>query len=143
MGSARFKWALSTGLFCLGPSFASTSVTGTAPSGKESFQQQEAEALLALKQHSAGVDLLPAHGVGQQDVTPTTNIRSGSEDSSSVLSFTSSNSYTEVAWSPWTHHLAEPYRSALLKADSTQGDLENDVFMWTLPGDNGAVYEGR
>ena len=59
-----------------------------------------------------------------------------------VLSFTSSNEYPAITWSPWTH-LAEPHREAVLRAESTKGDPDNDVFVWTMPGENGASYEGR
>lgn len=64
------------------------------------------------------------------------------ESSSSPLSFTSSNRYPKITWSPW-EHLAEPYKEAVLKADSTAGSVEEDVFLWTIPDENGAVYEGR
>lgn len=65
-----------------------------------------------------------------------------SEGSASVLSFTTTNDYPQTTWSPW-EHIAEPYRETVLTADSTAGDIENDIFVWTLPSDNGAVYEGR
>lgn len=169
MASARFTWALLTCLLSLWPSFASISTHNTA-SKKESLPQQlQEEGSFTLRHHSPGVDFLPIHtpilspvaedqhGQGsiagsatrtaggtpdQQEATSTDKLPSGVIESP-VLSFTSSNSYPEVAWSPWTHHLAEPYRTAVLKAYSTTGNSETDVFMWTLPGENGAVYEGR
>lgn len=61
---------------------------------------------------------------------------------SSVLSFTSTNSYPATTWSPW-NHIAEPFREAVLSAESTDGDPENDIFIWTLPGENGASFQGR
>lgn len=67
---------------------------------------------------------------------------SGASGSSSVLSFTSTNEYPPITWSPWIN-LAEPHREALLRADSTEGDAEKDVFVWTLPEEGGAAYEGR
>lgn len=60
----------------------------------------------------------------------------------SFISFTSKNSYPDITWSPWSH-LAEPHRETTLRADSTLGDLDNDVFVWTMPGENGASFEGR
>ena len=66
----------------------------------------------------------------------------GESDDASPLSFTSSNLYPAVVWSPWKQ-LAEPYREAILVAYSTLGDPEHDLFMWTLPTENGATYEGR
>lgn len=66
----------------------------------------------------------------------------GESDGASPLSFTSSNLYPAVIWSPWKQ-LAEPCREAILVANSTQGDPEHDLFMWTLPTENGATYEGR
>lgn len=169
MASARFTWALLTCLLCLWPSVASISA-GNAASKKESLpQQSQEEGMFTLMHHSPGGDFLPIHtpiiapdaedqhGQGsiassstrtaggardQQEATSKDKGRSGVRESP-VLSFTSSNSYPEVAWSPWTHHLAEPYRTAVLKANSTTGNSESDVFMWTLPGENGAVYEGR
>ena len=68
--------------------------------------------------------------------------RLGESDGASPLSFTSSNLYPAVVWSPW-EQLAEPYREAVLVANSTLGDPEHDLFMWTLPTENGATYEGR
>ena len=59
-----------------------------------------------------------------------------------VVSFTSSNDYPEITWSPWTH-LAEPHRETVLRAESTTGDPDQDIFVWTMPGENGASYEGR
>lgn len=59
-----------------------------------------------------------------------------------VLTFSCTNDYDPIDWSPWPH-LAEPYRNAVLKADSEVGDVEKDVFMWSLPEEGGAVYEGR
>lgn len=67
----------------------------------------------------------------------------GADDSPSPLTFTSKNSYPPITWSPWTH-LAEPFRQAVLTAQSTVGDPDGgDVFIWTLPEENGAMYEGR
>ena len=66
----------------------------------------------------------------------------GGAGDGAVLSFTSSNEYPAITWSPWTH-LAEPHREAVLRAESTKGDPDNDVFVWTMPGENGASYEGR
>lgn len=74
------------------------------------------------------------------------NRRGGAQDvvaSPSGLSFTSTNLYPAITWSPWTA-LAEPYKEAVLRADSALGgDADKDVFMWTLPEENGAAYEGR
>lgn len=64
------------------------------------------------------------------------------DDSLSVLSFTGSNVYPAITWSPW-EHLAEPHREAVLTATSTAGDPDADLFMWTLPQESGAVFEGR
>lgn len=66
----------------------------------------------------------------------------GGDGAAVVVSFSSSNDYPEITWSPWTH-LAEPHRETLLRAESTTGDPDNDVFVWTMPGENGASYEGR
>lgn len=63
-------------------------------------------------------------------------------ESPSVLSFTSTNVYPAITWSPW-EHLAEPHREAVLTATSMVGDPDVDLFMWTLPQENGAVFEGR
>lgn len=68
--------------------------------------------------------------------------RCGESDAASPLSFISSNQYPAVEWSPWAQ-LAEPHREATLLASSMVGDPENDLFMWTLPTENGATYEGR
>lgn len=67
------------------------------------------------------------------------------EEADSPLSLSSTNEYPSVEWSPWSHHLAEPYREAVLKAESSVGNPESDLFMWTFPGpgEHGAVYEGR
>lgn len=68
--------------------------------------------------------------------------RSNEKDSDSPLSFSCTNNYPKVTWSPWSH-LAEPYREAKLIADSTVGDPENDIFTWILPSEEGAMREGR
>lgn len=60
----------------------------------------------------------------------------------SVVSFKSSNEYDDVTWSPWAH-IAEPYRETVLRADSTVGHPDEDVFIWTFPGEHEASYEGR
>lgn len=62
--------------------------------------------------------------------------------STPVLSFKSGNDYPPVDWSPWKH-LAEPYKETALKAKSTVGDPERDLFVWILEDENGAMYEGR
>lgn len=77
---------------------------------------------------------------GGIDITESTSYDSAS--ASSRLSFKSTNVYPAVTWSPW-EHIAEPYREAVLRADSTVGDPDGDLFMWTIPTENGAVYEGR
>lgn len=59
-----------------------------------------------------------------------------------VLSFTSTNHYDPVTWSPW-RHIAEPYREATLTASTAVGDPSRDVFSWTLPDENETVLEGR
>lgn len=59
-----------------------------------------------------------------------------------VLRFTSENEYEHVTWSPWKH-LAEPYREAVLTAESTVGDPLNDVFSWWFPEEGNVALEGR
>lgn len=80
-----------------------------------------------------------AAGYGGAGVAEAGSIAS---DGDRILSYTSKNSYPDITWSPWSH-LAEPYRETTLRADSTLGDLDNDVFVWTMPGENGASFEGR
>lgn len=59
------------------------------------------------------------------------------------LSFTCRNSYPIVTWSPW-EHLAEPHKEAFLTATTGRDSAEEEgVFVWTLPEENGAVFEGR
>lgn len=170
MASARFTSALLACLICLlWPSVATISAGSALPKKESLPQQHQEEGPFSLKHQSPGVGFLPIHppiisplaedqhGEGdtatsetrtaggrpdKEESTSTDNLRSGVIESP-VLSFTSSNSYPEIAWSPWTHHLAEPYRAAVLKANSSAGNLESDVFVWTIPGENGAVYEGR
>lgn len=60
-----------------------------------------------------------------------------------LLSLTCRNSYPIVTWSPW-EHLAEPYKEAFLTATAGRDAADEDgVFVWTLPEENGAVFEGR
>lgn len=59
-----------------------------------------------------------------------------------LLTFTSTNEYDPVNWSPWTH-LAEPWREATLTASTTLGDPEKDIFTWSIPDENGTILEGR
>ena len=83
------------------------------------------------------------HNQGTRDATAYDGSELSSEnDSDSPLSFSCTNHYPQVTWSPWDH-LAEPYREAKLIADSTVGDPENDIFTWILPSEGGAMREGR
>lgn len=82
------------------------------------------------------------HNQGTRDATADGSELSSENDSDSPLSFSCTNHYPKVTWSPWSH-LAEPYREAKLIADSTVGDPENDIFTWILPSEKGAVREGR
>lgn len=66
----------------------------------------------------------------------------GSQHGSPLLTFTSTNNYPPITWSPWSH-LAEPYREATLRADSNIGDPSKDTFTWSFPNEGGLVYEGR
>lgn len=66
----------------------------------------------------------------------------GSPNGEHILTFTSSNEYSRVSWSPWPH-IAEPYKKTKLKADSIIGNPNEDIFTWSLPAEGGVVYEGR
>ncbi|CAM9764660.1 unnamed protein product, partial [Ectocarpus sp. 4 AP-2014] len=64
------------------------------------------------------------------------------DEETSVLSLTATNGYPDIVWSPWAH-LAEPHRATVLRAESQVGNPNDDVFLWTIPNENGASFEGR
>lgn len=66
----------------------------------------------------------------------------GHDEETSVISLTATNGYPDVVWSPWAH-VAEPHRASVLRAESEVGNPDEDVFLWTLPSENGASFEGR
>ncbi|CAB1119544.1 TYR [Ectocarpus sp. CCAP 1310/34] len=78
-------------------------------------------------------------GGEEDDTSPHAQIR---DEETSVLSLTSTNGYPDISWSPWAH-LAEPHRASVLRAESQVGNPDDDVFLWTLPNENGASFQGR
>lgn len=82
------------------------------------------------------------NAVGWQEHQETQQYEHHESDSSSPLSFSSTNEYPAVLWVPWVS-VAEPHKEATLTAKTRVGDPEVDLFMWSIPLENGAVYEGR
>lgn len=75
----------------------------------------------------------------ERDSTPP---RDQGHDEETSLSLTATNGYPEIVWSPWAH-LAEPHRATTLRAESQVGNPDKDIFLWTIPNENGASFEGR
>lgn len=105
--------------------------------------EQHLPGLLGYGQAETGPSFSEHGAIGQHgNDTADGMFQDKSAAAGTALSFTSCNGYPKITWSPWIR-LAEPYREATLRADSTAGDPDNDVFLWSLPGENDAVFEGR